>query len=164
MKAGMMLVIVSGMLLFVSSAGRDVSSTGIPSRSKESINPLEMAIASAYAETGVPAEHIRGVVAWECGNDLSRDVKNRNGTIDHGPGLNSRWLKEFAWRFNGGKKIDPHSLNSVLIVARILANNHEVFNEWDRTLSSYRWGVQGTVMHGIDRYYVDNVKRLGTKE
>lgn len=155
---------VAGTFLFLSFMEYEKPISGVPSRSREQVPPLETMIAKAYAETGVPVEYIRGVVAWECGNDLSRNVRNRNGTIDHGPGLNSRWLDEFAWRFNGGRKINPHSLNSVLITARILANNHKALHDWDWTISSYRWGVQGTIMHGIDRYYVENVKRLGAKE
>jgi len=122
---------------------------------------LEQEIIKVAKETGVPIDYLRGIIAWECGNDLSLKVKNSNGTVDYGPGLNSRWLKEFAWRFNDGKKIDPHSYSSIKIVGRILANNHKVLRDWDWTLTSYRWGVQGTIMHGVDHYYVDNVKRLG---
>lgn len=157
-------LVVFGTFLFLSSMNYEKPVSSIPSRSKEYVPPLETMIVKAYAETGVPVEYIRGIVAWECGNDLSRNVRNRNGTIDHGPGLNSRWLKEFAWRFNEGEKIDPHSLHSILIAARILANNYKALHDWDWTISSYRWGVQGTIMHGVDRYYVDNVKRLGRKE
>jgi hypothetical protein len=124
---------------------------------------MEIALASTYAETNVPVEYLRGIVAWECGNDLSRNIKNRNGTIDHGPGLNSRWLDEFAWRFNDGKEINPHSYSAITIVGKILANNYKMLKDWDRTLSSYRWGVQGTIKYGIDRYYIDNVKRLGKR-
>jgi len=138
--------------------------TVIPAKSRDIVDYFELAMVQAYVDTGVPMEYLRGVVAWECGNDLSRNVKNKNGTVDHGPGLNSKWLKEFAWRFNDGKEIDPHSYSSIKIVGRILANNYKVFHDWDWTISSYRWGVQGTIMHGVDRYYIDNVKRLGRGE
>jgi hypothetical protein len=158
------IIVLVTVFVFMSFAPYKTVDTSIPSRSRDAIDPMEVALATAYADTGVPVEHLRGVVTWECGNDLSRDVKNRNGTIDHGPGLNSRWLKEFAWRFNDGKKIDPHSYSSIKVVARILANNHKVLHDWDWTISSYRWGVRGTIMHGVDRYYIDNVKRLGIKE
>jgi hypothetical protein len=60
-------------------------------------------------------------------------------------------------------KIDPHSFSAITVVARILANNYKVLHDWDWTISSYRWGVQGTIMHGVDRYYIDNVKLLGNK-
>jgi len=157
------IVVVVG-FLFLSSASYSNTDSTTPSRSRDTIDPMEVALATTYAETGVPVEYLRGVVAWECGNDLSINVKNRNGTVDHGPGLNSRWLEEFAWRFNGGVKIDPHSYSAIKVVGRILANNHKVLKDWDWTISSYRWGVQGTIMRGVDKYYVDNVKRLGRKE
>ena len=156
--------IVLGTFLFLSSMGYTPDPLYTPSRSRETVEPLETAIITAYAKTEVPVEYIRGIVAWECGNDLSRNVKNRNGTIDHGPGLNSRWLEEFAWRFNDGKKIDPHSLEAITITAKILSNNYKVLHDWDWAISSYRWGVQGTIMHGVDRYYVNSVKKLGRSE
>ncbi len=149
-------------LLFASSA--PYSTAAVLSRSHDGFDPLEVAIAEAYAETGVPVEYIRGVVAQECGNDLSKDARNRNGTVDHGPGLNSRWLDDYAWRFNGGRKVDPHSIESVLIVGRILAANHRALEDWDKTISSYRWGVGGTRKYGIDRQYVNKVKEYGTME
>lgn len=163
MSAFRFCITLVGALCFISMGNYPVS-TYYPSRSKESVpDYMELAIISAYAETGVPVEYIRGIVAWECGNDLSVNVTNRNGTVDHGPGLNSRWLNEYAWKYNKGKKVDPHSLHSITIVAKILANNYKVFNEWDMTLTSYRRGVRGAIKHGIDYFYVNNVKRLGTK-
>lgn len=124
---------------------------------------LEQEIRKVSDETKVPIEYLRGIIAWECKNNFASKVRNRNGTFDYGPGLNSRWLEEFAWRFNDGKKIDPHSYSSIKVVGRILANNYKALHDWEWTLTSYRWGVQGTIMHGVDRYYVDNVKRLGEK-
>jgi hypothetical protein len=122
---------------------------------------LEHEIREASISTNVPVEYLRGVIAWECGNDFSKVVKNRNGTVDRGPGLNSRWLHEFSWRFNGGQKIDPHSYSSIKVVARILANNYKIFHDWNLTLTSYRWGVKGTIMRGVDVWYVDNVRQSG---
>jgi hypothetical protein len=127
----------------------------------DSISKLELTIIDAWRETKVPMSLLKGIIAWECNNDFSLKIKNKNKTYDLGPGLNSKWLKEFAYRFNKGKKIDPHSLEAVFIVARILANNHKVFNNWDWTITSYRRGVEGSIMNGIDWYYANNVRRLG---
>ena len=127
----------------------------------DSISKLESIIIDAWRETKVPMSILKGIIAWECNNDFSLKIQNKNKTYDLGPGLNSRWIREYEWRFNNGEKINPHSINSVFIVARILANNYKVLHDWNWTITSYRRGVVGTIEYGIDKYYIDNVLRLG---
>ena len=146
--------------LFI-SGGKEFPSIKLPLVVIHTLDPLDWAIIKASAETNVPINYLRGIVNWECNNDLSTKVKNTNGTFDLGPGLNSRWIGEYTWRFNKGKHFDPHSIESIIIVARILANNYKVFHNWNWTISSYRRGVIGTIEYGIDKYYVDNVKLAG---
>lgn len=149
------------LILFISGGKEYKQSESLSLVVIHSLDPLSWAIIKASAETNVPINLLHGIIEWECGNDLSTKVKNKNGTIDLGPGLNSRWIREYQWRFNNDKSFDPHSLESVTIVARILANNYKVFHDWDLTLTSFRWGVSGTIRHGIDYYYVTNVRSLG---
>jgi len=113
-------------------------------------------------ETRVPLSIIRGIVLYESKGDLKASNKNRNGTIDLGPGqLNSQYLSYYEWKFNKGKKIDPHSAESILITARIMAANYKEFRDWMRAITAYRWGITGTKKHGVDDIYVWNVLNEG---
>ncbi len=153
----MRFLIVGCIILLLSMTHYEDAPCYMPSRSQEKINMVNVIIVKAWAETDVPQNILRGLIYWECGNKFYLKVKNKNGTTDHGPGLNSKWLTEYAWRFNKGRPINPHSVDSIMIVARILRNNHNVFHDWNWTLTSYRRGINGAIKYGIDWYYVKNV-------
>jgi hypothetical protein len=109
-------------------------------------------------ETGVPAGLTLAVAAHESGGNLSHKPKKCfDGSFDLGAGFNSRWVKWYAERFNGGEKIRTSDPVSILIVARILAWNHRTMGDWPRALTAYRRGQSWTKRNGIDTHYVDMI-------
>jgi hypothetical protein len=115
--------------------------------------------AVAETETKVPARITLALgFDVEAGRNLNHQpVRNKNGTYDLGPGLNSKYLEWYAGRFNGGVKINPTSPESMLIVARILEWNYKALGNWPMAFTAYRWGIEGAKKHGIDIEYVDRV-------
>lgn len=114
-------------------------------------------------ETKVPLSIIRGIVLFESeGGNLLAENTNPDGTIDKGPGqLNSKYIAYFEQKFNRGRKIYPYEAESILITARILAWNYKRLGDWERAITAYKWGVDGTRDHGVDKEYVWNVLNMG---
>jgi len=123
---------------------------------------IEFFCYAGSVETHVPLSIIRGIVMYESNGDINAIRHNRDGTVDRGPGqLNSQYISYFEWKFNEGRAIDPHSAESILITARILAHNYKIFGSWEKAITAYKWGVQGTRKYGVDTDYVWNVLDRG---
>ncbi|MFA5165396.1 MAG: hypothetical protein WC481_07530 [Candidatus Omnitrophota bacterium] len=153
------------LLLVLLALSLTSSSLAIPraasgARAREAVSWRTWAAAGA-AETGVSVELIEAVVVHESGGDLRHaPIPCADGSFDYGPGLNSRWLGYHAWRFNGGRPIDPTAPESALIVARILAWHLDSMGDEDMALTAYRRGQHGAREFGIDREYVARVRGL----
>ena len=144
--------------LALSSSSPAVPRASSGARAREAVSWRTWAAAGA-AETGVPVELVEGVVLHESGGDLGHPpIPCADGSHDLGPGLNSRWMEYHAWRFNGGKEIDPAAPESALIVARILAWHLATMVDEDMALTAYRRGQRGARAHGVDREYVERVR------
>lgn len=147
-------------ILSLTSSSLAMPGSASGTRAREAVDWRTWAAAGA-AETGVNVDLIEGVVAHESGGDLRhKPIPCADGSFDYGPGLNSRWLGYHAWRFNGGRPIDPTAPESALIVARILAWHLATLASEDLALTAYRRGQRGAREYGVDREYVSRVRGL----
>jgi hypothetical protein len=109
-------------------------------------------------ETGIPAEWILAVTIHESGGDLKHaPARCSDGSVDLGPGFNSRWLSWYAKAFNAGKHFDPTSPYAVLIVARALRWNYDSLGTLELAATGYHKGRGWAKRHGVHRGYVAKV-------
>jgi soluble lytic murein transglycosylase-like protein len=133
-------VFVKTLLLLVATSAYSYSdhSGALPTQEIANI------IIGASAEHGIPYDIAYRLASWESGYDVRATNKNKNGTVDKGLFmLNSRWLKEFAIRYNGGSKIDPFNpvVNARVAMAH-LANLYRVTGKWRLALAAYNCGLK----------------------
>ena len=91
----------------------------------------------------IPSEILARVIQAESNwNPICTSI-NKNGTIDSGIAqLNSRYLDEFAWRYNLGKPIDAYNPEEAIRIACLhLARLQSVTGNWRDTIASYNAGL-----------------------
>jgi hypothetical protein len=114
-------------------------------------------------ETGFPAEIVGKLVGnaenWSW-NPKAKGPKRKDGHRDLGLFQhNSKYVPEFAYRYNDGKPYDPMDPKQAAIITfRILADNYrQLDGDMTMTIASYRQGVSGVKKNGPTMWYVNRI-------
>lgn len=104
--------------------------------------------------SGVPLWIAARMAEYESGFD-ERAVNraNSNGTADYGlMQLNSAYLDEFSWRYNGGQEIDPFDPQvSVRVALRHLSRLYRSTGDWPMSVGAYNAGLTRVLTQGYPR-------------
>jgi len=100
-------------------------------------------IKDAAEESGVPLWIAARLAEVESDFDAKCTSKNKNGSIDCGLWqLNSTYIKEFSWRYNDGKKLDPYNvMDSTRVALRYLARLYSATGSWQAAVAAYNCGL-----------------------
>jgi hypothetical protein len=114
-------------------------------------------------ETGFPAEIVGRIIGqaenWTW-NPKAKGPRRKDGHRDVGLCQhNTKYVKEFARRYNGGKPYDPFNpAEAVPITFRLLADNYaQLGGDMVLTVASYRQGVAGVLRDAPTAWYVDRI-------
>jgi hypothetical protein len=92
----------------------------------------------------IPTDLLKALILWESGGKLKAYNVNKNGSIDLGPAqLNSACLNGFSLRYNGGKPINPCSIDSVRIAGKMLADSYSKYGSWRAAIQHYNYRAKG---------------------
>ncbi len=97
-----------------------------------------------FVPINIAAAQINEESVWD---PCARSKRNRNGSYDLGLAqLNSYYIAEFAFRYNGGKSFDPFDPEtSIEIGVRHLATCRRVTGDWTLALVAYNAGIERTL-------------------
>ena len=103
----------------------------------------EQIILTESSKLQVPYDIALFLALAESGGDPIAEKRPRGSRgIDQGLyQINSRWLGDFSWRYNNGKKIDPFSVMcSTRVALRYLKSLYGYFGTWYQALEAYNAG------------------------
>jgi soluble lytic murein transglycosylase-like protein len=100
-------------------------------------------VVAACVDYGVPLKYFAKLLWVESGYDpLCTSGPNDNGTYDLGIAqLNSRYIEEFAWRYDFGT-IDPFNpLQAIRVAAKHLSVMYKHTGDWRSAFAAYNAGL-----------------------
>lgn len=94
-------------------------------------------------ETGIPADIACRLVFQESSWNRFATHRNHDGSVDRGLlQLNSKYLPDYAWRYNDGRRVNPLDPETALRVGfRKLAHNYRMTGSWWAAVASYNCGL-----------------------
>jgi len=116
-----------------------------PTKSLGYAFPREYAaiISEINASLQIPEAVLGRLIEWESGWDALCVRANPNGSIDYGlMQLNSRYLIDYKWRYNGDRGFDPLDPGDNLSVGmRHLRHLYDVTGNWFDAVCAYNAGL-----------------------
>jgi len=100
-------------------------------------------VAELNASLQIPEAVLGRLIEWESGWDSACVRANPNGTTDFGlMQLNSRYLADYRWRYNGDRAFDPLDPGDNLAVGmRYLRHLYDVTGNWYDAVCAYNAGL-----------------------
>lgn len=94
-------------------------------------------------EYKIPLYPLLKMIEIESRYNPEKVSRNRNGTKDYGlMQLNSKYISEYTWRYNHGKKIMVFNpINSLHVGMKKLAHLYTIIGNWRGAFAAYNCGL-----------------------
>ena len=109
----------------------------------------------AEAETGAPAEILRGIAFAE--SSLGRNTAHPDPHDRGWFGLHETYHAERATQWGEYDADDP--CEAAVIAGHVLMSNYHELGDMDKAIAAYRQGVAGVNRDGATMWYVERVRR-----
>lgn len=104
---------------------------------------IVICVMTLNVEYQIPLYSLLRLIEIESGYNPNKTSRNRNGTFDYGlMQLNSKYIPDYEWRYNQGKKIKRFNpVVSLRVGMKKLHHLYTILGEWEGAFAAYNCGL-----------------------
>jgi soluble lytic murein transglycosylase-like protein len=123
-------------------------------------------VTKSAVDNGIPVWLLARLIEYESSWNSKTNRKNMNGSRDLGIAqFNDRYLTDYYWFDNGGKKFDPmNPYEAIPVMARYLKRLYRATGEWRLAVLAYNVGLSRVRRWEIPKIGLVHMKRIMNEE